>query len=648
MTMVRVLRYTMLLALLFAAYSIPSWAGTCPSGVPSGITNCKFVAYSIGADSNSGDDESNPWKHTPGMTGGVSGGSDACTANCASFNPGGGTGIILKGGEVWPYTVFPMVWSWGGTGSSTTNGCTGSGCVYLGAGDPSWNKGQVNAINLKRDLGGCTGSVSVSISGGGGSGAAATATLMPAGVTTEPNVKGHIIYTTVTAPGSGYTSAPSVTISGPGCNGIVAVADIQRAIFDYGLNVPYTWDFGAGGGFQYGPFSIGSGSPFIIIDHIEVRNLRNKARSGGVITAMLGNNGANSDNITLTNSYAHNRNTDTPGPGSQEAGDTGIRLNGNFISVHDNFANNGETIIVSNGSNCTVPAGAPCSYSEGGFYGNGGDWYNNYVYAARWTFHMGQTGSSSTINFHNNESWLVINDCCGAHSNAQYFLYTQGTVYNYNNVMHSNVSGSSNQQQTGNGTTQYFFNNVNWDMGGGTPNWGLDNNFGAGSGSGKYLFANNTSLGEISATRVCIDGNGGPAAANLVVTMQNNQCITSAMPAWSGSGGTWQNQSGSTVMANVQAANTVHNIGTATAQGYAKRNAFAPTATSNDTVAFANGGNTANLSSLCTGVLVALCSDINGNPRPTSGGWQAGAYQFGSGSTVQVAPPSGLAATVLP
>jgi hypothetical protein len=36
-----------------------------------------------------------------------------------------------------------------------------------------------------------------------------------------------------------------------------------------------------------------------------------------------------------------------------------------------------------------------------------------------------------------------------------------------------------------------------------------------------------------------------------------------------------------------------------------------------------------NLTSLCAGALVPLCSDFNGNPRPTSGPWTAGAYQVG-------------------
>ena len=43
----------------------------------------------------------------------------------------------------------------------------------------------------------------------------------------------------------------------------------------------------------------------------------------------------------------------------------------------------------------------------------------------------------------------------------------------------------------------------------------------------------------------------------------------------------------------------------------------------------ATGSNAAkagtNLTSLCVGDLIALCSDINGNPRPTTGAWDAGA-----------------------
>jgi hypothetical protein len=60
-------------------------------------------------------------------------------------------------------------------------------------------------------------------------------------------------------------------------------------------------------------------------------------------------------------------------------------------------------------------------------------------------------------------------------------------------------------------------------------------------------------------------------------------------------------------------------------------------------------GKGANLTSLCTGNLAALCSDIAGNPRPSTGPWTIGAYQSGgtavsSGATP--AAPTNLSVTV--
>jgi hypothetical protein len=48
-----------------------------------------------------------------------------------------------------------------------------------------------------------------------------------------------------------------------------------------------------------------------------------------------------------------------------------------------------------------------------------------------------------------------------------------------------------------------------------------------------------------------------------------------------------------------------------------------------------------NLTSLCTGNLVPLCSDKAGNPRPSTGNWDAGAYNYASDAP---APPTGLTA----
>ena len=54
----------------------------------------------------------------------------------------------------------------------------------------------------------------------------------------------------------------------------------------------------------------------------------------------------------------------------------------------------------------------------------------------------------------------------------------------------------------------------------------------------------------------------------------------------------------------------------------------------------------ANLTTLCTGNLAPLCSDASGSPRPTSGPWTAGAYNWGGTSGVQPTPPTNLSAAV--
>jgi glucuronoarabinoxylan endo-1,4-beta-xylanase len=99
------------------AQSVTTFVGTvssgssCPSGVPSGVTNC-YYASAAGSDSNSGTSESSPFLHAPGMS--------ACSGTCASTHPTGATGIILRGGDTWHF------------GNSAAS-------PYVGAGNPGWN-----------------------------------------------------------------------------------------------------------------------------------------------------------------------------------------------------------------------------------------------------------------------------------------------------------------------------------------------------------------------------------------------------------------------------------------------------------------------------------------------------------------------------
>jgi hypothetical protein len=141
--MKRLVRYVLLLVFLFCAPRVHATGGTCPStanmdgGLYAAPTNCYYVDFASGSDSNSGTTESAPFKHAAGMVG--AGGN--VPAGCSA-----GVGWIFKGGVTWDYTILP--WYIGAnancTGDSAGNdsygGCTGAHCVYFGV-DHSWHTG---------------------------------------------------------------------------------------------------------------------------------------------------------------------------------------------------------------------------------------------------------------------------------------------------------------------------------------------------------------------------------------------------------------------------------------------------------------------------------------------------------------------------
>ena len=118
--------------------------------------------------------------------------------------------------------------------------------------------------------------------------------------------------------------------------------------------------------------------------------------------------------------------------------------------------------------------------------------------------------------------------------------------------------------------------------------------------------------------------------------------------------GTWNGVLGGVASSAVTSANQVSTISSADSEGYSFANEYVPISNTNDTVTYASSGNSVNYTSLCStsvdGVSLApLCSDINGNARPTTGGWQAGAYQYlGSSPTYTIGGTiSGLSGTVV-
>jgi hypothetical protein len=447
---------------------------------------------------------------------------------------------------------------------------------------------------------------------------------------------GFVYHVAVTNQGSGYTSNPTVTISGGGCIGITAVADIDRAVIDYGAGSSITWPVGNGP--NYGAGLVGNGiqtnGTYMVVDHMEVRNILQTARAGtgcasasdGVLTSFILVNGVNS---TASNDYVHGRFTSctTSGGAVQEGADHGISigLDGEAIG---NTLENGDDV----GSYAACNGATPCEFSEFSIgTPNDAEVQGNYSYSASWFIRGGGAYTDLPLLIHNNESWLGLYQSDGEHINAYYIEMATGTMYMYDNILHNTVSGSTNDQQMGNGTTQYFFNNVAWAQGDGCSTFCIDSVTGAGASGGHFYWYQNTFYGNDSGTRNCLDGNSGTYTSDLYVVLQGNHCVTAANPWWNASEmapANFSNYAGSTVQATINASSTVQSASTAASEGYAVSNLFAPTASTNDTVTFAGNANSANLTSLCSGNLAALCKDINGKPRPATGGWQAGAYVY--------------------
>lgn len=85
----------------------------------------------------------------------------------------------------------------------------------------TWETGALSGVTVTAGGTGYTSAPTVAFSGGGGSGAAAVAVIDRAGTVTAINI---------TNPGSGYTSAPTVTLSGGGGTGAAATAVVSAGV----------------------------------------------------------------------------------------------------------------------------------------------------------------------------------------------------------------------------------------------------------------------------------------------------------------------------------------------------------------------------------------------------------------------------------
>jgi hypothetical protein len=105
-----------------------------------------FYIAGTGADTNNGTAKGTPWKHAPGMPN--------CANTCAAYTAQVGDSFIFRGGDTYHInastntsTDTPVGGPWnlsgitpGGGSTTGGNGCTGTGCYYVGV-DQTWYAG---------------------------------------------------------------------------------------------------------------------------------------------------------------------------------------------------------------------------------------------------------------------------------------------------------------------------------------------------------------------------------------------------------------------------------------------------------------------------------------------------------------------------
>ncbi len=643
-------------------YSV-NYTGT-GNGCKAGGT-CYYVDYLTGSDSNSGTSKSTPWKSAPGM---------ACATGTAKSHTLTSTDeIILKGGVTWPASCFEWNIYAGGTSTPNASGYPG---LYIGY-DPTWNMGTVTSVRVI-DPGNCTSgtTMSVSLTGGGGSGATATAQ-----VEIDPSAAGDLEYVTVTNPGSGYTSNPAVTLTATAgsCNPLpVAYADIYSPVMDGGTAAhgsATTMD---------DVMDIDRDAAYLTVDHIEFKNwlIFSGAGYNGGSPVMIGNL---ADQSEFRNVYVHNFAEYGPAnaanlAGSRDAAHTAAISGDNATNMlHSTVTNSifnnyeSESHGCDNGGIATTCVQNTAIFDFATITNNIINGWRAGIYTQAYVY--------SGFLVAGNKVWAILCDAATQHPDS---FYLNGGTVAYNNTLRDIYPGAAAfyiETADGNspagGMTTWLFNNVLYGKGTSgagtsTPPIGWTSEFvysGATSVSppADLRAYNNTFYANDGNTACMNAGQWYGNSPNLTwnFTLANNYCVSdqtaghwffsndSAHCTAPGGCGIWNghpNPNSAATQALIDPTAVVQSPNAATAAGYTQANNFAPTSDSSPTVTFAATSGSTNLTSLCStslgGVsLAALCFDIDGNPRPATGGWQAGAYQYGSSGSAQApAPPVGLSA----
>lgn len=376
---------------------------------------------------------------------------------------------------------------------------------------------------------------------------------------------------------------------------------------------------------NYGGVPVFINTSYVTIDNIEVAHMIiNAGVSGnsGSITAS-----ASSTNILVEHCYIHDwrAGSSQSSYGSSDPGSGGISfLNGNSAPSASLVADS-NTIGPGQGGDGTT------DWCFGTGIWQGSAVTNNAITNACDLVHGSPTVLAGNTFAWGNQPWVSLN-----HNNVFWGAENPfGTSYIYNNIFigpfAAQYEGIFPHPCWGGGNSVvYIFDNIIQ----GTQQIPIqpdDSNCAAGNSSGVYIFNNTAHGGAV----VMVDNRGGPYLNFL--TLQNNHFISGDSYPYNG----WYQGNVTNFTydsSNVQNQTTA----AANAQGYTLANNWAPTSSSGITV-----GHGTNLTSLCTGGTIDnLCKDRLGNARPTSGAWDAGAYEWGTSSANAPNPPTSLTASV--
>jgi hypothetical protein len=275
-------------------------------------------------------------------------------------------------------------------------------------------------------------------------------------------------------------------------------------------------------------------------------------------------------------------------------------------------------------------------------------------YNVFWHISNGYIGGSAP-GIHDNLFYYLMEPSDSTHGNIieQQGAPAQGTFF-YNNLMFVTNEGEGINIYTSSGNPAYVFNNISYlyrtTFSGGTPinsndgtNCFLPENTGS-SGSRTFYFFNNTFDSACAVS---------PKNISLTQIFENNHLIGYSPAALSAVAQPAITDDGSEVYQTESAAN---------GQGYRTSNNYAPTASNNATVGAGTNVATSICNTMSYAPAAAACISAYGGvtynqsehaavqntakPRPSGGGWDVGAYQFGAGSGTALNPPTGLSATV--